>query len=247
MSFAEDTRSYSDTAKRTSASYLKFTPEYKVVIRVLNPEAKRVFKHWIQAANGGKGAMVVCPNITAQTNVCPICPPRKLEKDDPRIQDRAKKRFVVNVLDRTPYTTCTACNNETPSASGKKCINCGADVRKLDFKPLNKVKIMEGGPRLFIEELTGIEKSMKEDIEDTDITSYDISLVTSGTGRERKIKGVPMLPPEPLSETALLDDTGEAQKLFDLDLLSEPASIEEIKMMLAGATFEEINQAKGIE
>ena len=254
--FADDARTYTETRTRTSAAYVKFTPDYKVVLRILNPNAKRAWKHWIQEANSGKGMMATCPNITAQTNVCPIERAAKATpKDDPDYEakvsaGRARKRFMVNVLDRTPYTVCPSCNTETP---GKICSACQASLKDSDFVPLNKIKILEGGPRLFAETLNAIDQLQKEEF-GASITDYDITFVTQGVGREKKINAIPQEVKFdadkniiPLPKDALTDkETGEPQKLFDLDLLAEPSSSEEIELMLKGANMQEINLSRGI-
>jgi hypothetical protein len=149
------------------------------------------------------------------------------------------------VLDRTPYTVCSSCNENTPK--GKSCINCQAALKgSLDYAPLNKVKLLESGPQLFATNLNAVEKMQKEDYPDNEITDYDITFMTSGTGRERKIAATPQAPSD-LEADALLDrETGEEQKRFDLDLLAEPSSIEEIELMLQGATIDELNAARGI-
>lgn len=241
MPFAEETVSRSDTKKRSSANYVRWSPEYRTVLRVLNPNARLAWKHWVSEANGGKGMMATCPNVTAQTKVCPIDKQiAHLPKEDEVYKDRkAKKRFIVNVLDRTPVTICSSCSNETP---GKNCQFCGADLRKAEFVPLNKVKILEGGPQLFSQNLNAVEKMQKEDF-DVDITGYDINFTVTGAGRDRKIAAIPQ-PPSEISESDFEDEAGEAQKLFDLDLLIEPNSIEEIELMLQGATLDEINAVR---
>lgn len=244
MSFAPESKSYSDTRKRTSASYVKFSPDYRIVLRMLNDKAVLVWKHWIGEANAGKGMMATCPNITAQTKVCPIEQSvAGLSKDDPKYLDRrAKKRYLVNVLDRTPYTVCESCNNQTP---GKKCIHCGADLKKNSFVPLNKVKLLESGPQLFTTTLNGVDSLQKEEL-GLDITQYDITFSTQGVGRDRKISAIPGAA-SVIGEAELLDpETNEPQKVFDLDLLSEPSTVEEIELMLKGATIEDLNAVRGI-
>jgi len=98
--FVDNTRTYSETRKRTSDSYVKFADKEKVVLRILNPKAKQVWKHWIGEANGGKGLMAVCPN-TREAKICPIdLLLTGLAKDDPLVLERkAKGRYMVNVLD----------------------------------------------------------------------------------------------------------------------------------------------------
>jgi hypothetical protein len=248
MPFAEiaPVKSYVETRKRTSAAYVKFTEDYRITLRMLNVGARTIWKHWIPQANKGIGMSANCPNVRADMSVCPLeAGVKGLAKDDPVRRDAvARRRFVVNVLDRTPYTTCSACNTDTP---GKVCINCGNDLKKgHDFKPLNKVKIMEGGVQLFNYSLNPIQEMQQED-HNADITEYDIVFTTAGTGRDKKIAAIPQKP-EALDESALLDpETGEAQALFNLDDLAEPTPIEEIEMMLKGATMQEINEARGIK
>jgi hypothetical protein len=244
MAFAEDKRTYSETRKRTSNAYVKFSPDYRVVLRILNPNARMTWKHWIGEANAGKGMMATCPNKSAQDQVCPIeISLRGLPKDDTRVMERkAKKRFTVNVLDRTPHTVCDSCNTQTP---GKKCINCGADLKKNSFAPLNKVKILEGGPQLFTQTLNGVDTLQTEEF-GLEITDYDITFQTQGVGRDRKISAIPAAATV-IGEAEMVDpETGEPQRLFDLDLLSEPTPVEEIELMLKGATIDDLNQIRGV-
>lgn len=243
MSIVDDTRSYGETRKRTSDSYVKFKDGDKVVLRILDEKAKPIWKHWIPEANGGKGLMAVCPN-TQDAKPCPI--DRKLAglaKDDEEVlQRKAKVRYAINVLDRTPVTVCNSCSEVT---SGKVCKNCGVDIKKNEFVPLNRVKILEGGPRLFRETIKGIEALQEEELE-KNITEYDITFSTKGEGRERKISAIPQAP-TPLEESWLLDpETGEKQKVFNLDLLAEPSSLEEIEAMMRGAKMEELNAIRGV-
>jgi hypothetical protein len=241
--FAEEiaTKSKDQTANRTSTDYVKFTPDYRVTLRMLDGNAKTVWKHFIEAANAGRGNSVVCPNVTAQTKVCPIeAATEGLPKDNQeRKNSFARRRYITNVLDRTPFTTCEACGTKTP---GQTCVSCKASLKDHDFAPLNKIKILEGGPRLFLDGLNAIDRMQKEDI-GKDITEYDITFTTTGTGRDKKIAPLPR-PVSELEADALLDkETGEPQKRYDLELLAEPTSLEVINLMLTGASNEEIANA----
>lgn len=240
MPFADEpqARSSSETKKRSASDYVKFDEEYRVTLRVLNPHARTVWRHWIPTANGGRGMSANCPNISAQTNVCPI---ELSAGDAPRDSDafketRARRRYVVNVLDRTPYATCPACSTESP---GKRCISCKTDISKVDAKPLNKVKILEGGPQLFTQVLNPIERMQKDDL-NLEITDYDIKFTTSGKGRDRKIAALPV-DAEPIDIAKIVDEEGNPVKLFDLDVICEPNTVEEVRLMLEGATMDEIN------
>lgn len=250
--FSEETRSYDETQKRTGAEYLKFQPEYRTVARILDPNARTVWKHFIPTANAGRGSGAVCPNVSADIKVCPIeLSVAHLSKDDQeRKNGNARRKFVVNVLDRTPYTTCSSCNSPTPGKTvagtrSKQCVNCGGDLKGSDFKPLNKVKILEAGPQLFNQQLNVIEQMQRDEL-DVDITNYDITFTTQGIGRDRTITALPQ-DPKPLEEDAFLDvETGEEQKLYDLEVLGEPTSAEIITLMLQGATTDQINAVRGI-
>lgn len=252
MSFSEEPRSYADTRKRSSAEYVKFSPQYRVVLRMLNPKARTVWKHWIKQANNGRGLGVVCPNIEARMDACPIEREygNRPRDDEDRKENIARRKFVVNVLDRTPYTTCRACNTQTPgvqktAGTTKQCISCGADLKGHDFEPLNRVKILEQGPKLFNESLNAISDMQMQDL-GVDITGYDITFTAQGEGRDRRITAIPQTPTE-LPEDALVDpETGEPQKLFDLDLLAEPATSEEIELLLEGGTIDQLNALRGV-
>jgi hypothetical protein len=246
MSFAPELeyKAKDETANRESKDYVKFTPDYRVTLRILDENAKVVYKHFVQEANNGRGNSVVCPNIASDIRVCPIeLSKADLPKDDPeRKATYARRRYITNVLDRTPYTTCKACNAFTP---GTNCVACKASLKGHDFQPLNKVKILEGGPRLFVEQLNSIDKMQKEDL-GKDITEYDITFTTTGSGRDKKIAALPR-EPQALDEAWLADENGEPQKKYSLDDLSEPTAINVIKMMLLGLSNEEIGKVQSGE
>jgi hypothetical protein len=194
----------------------------------------------------------VCPNTSAGMNICPVeAAVADLPRDSQeRRNANARRKFVVNVLDRTPYTTCNSCSSPTPAKQGanrtKVCVSCGANLKDHDFKPLNKVKILESGPQLFNQQLNVIEQMQADEAGAEDITQYDITFTTQGTGRDRNITAIPQ-DPKPLEEDAFLDpETGEQQTLYDLELLAEPATVEEITLMLQGATVEQLNAVRGV-
>lgn len=242
MSFSEELKSYSETRTRSSSNYVKFSPDYRVTLRILDQKARTVWKHWIPQANKGKGLAAVCPNVSSQVRPCPIDGTNSALTEDQRNDMKARRRFVVNVLDRTPVTVCDSCGNTTP---GKKCQFCQAKLDKNTFVPLNQVKILEQGPNLFNKVLNPIADMYQQDM-NKDITEYDIVFMTQGVGRDRVIVANPSQPAE-LPEDALNDpETGEPQKLWNLDHLAEPSSIEEIEAMLRGADMEELNAIRGV-
>lgn len=242
MSFSDELKSYSETRTRSSSNYVKFSPDYRVTLRILDTKARTVWKHWISVANNGKGMGAVCPNTSSQVRPCPIDGHDSVLSDEERDSLKARRRFVVNVLDRTPVTFCDSCGNTTP---GKKCQFCDVKLDKNTFTPLDQIKILEQGPNLFNKVLNPIEKMYKEDL-GVDITDYDIVFMTQGSGRDRVITANPATPAE-LPTDALLDAEGNKQSLWDLDLLTEPSTVEEVEAMLRGANMEELNAIRGVK
>lgn len=251
MPLSEERRSYDETQERTGAEYIKFTPDYRTVIRILQPEARTVWKHFIPQANQGRGSGAVCPNTAPGLNVCPIeqsvadLPRESQERKD----NTARRRFIINVLDRTPYATCPHCSAQTPgktkpSTTGKFCVSCDGSLKGADFKPLNKVKILEQGPKLFNQQLNTIEKIQLEET-GKPITDYDITITAQGNNRDRVLTAMPQDPKEIAPEELNDPETGEPQKLWDLDLLAEPTSSEVITLMIQGASREQIAAVVG--
>lgn len=243
MPFAETyaTKSTDETRRRSSTDYVKFVETHRTTLRILNNHARTIWKHWIPQANRGKGLSAVCPNSPDNMNVCPIeASGLGFPKDtDEYKNSRARRRYVVNVLDRTPWADCGSCGNPTPKTMGNKCISCKADTSKLDFKPLNKVKVLEGGPRLFGDALNPIQQMQSDEL-GVDITEYDIVFTTSGTGRDKTTTGLPR-EVVPFDSAWLIDpETNEPQKLYNLDDLAEPATIEELTQMMQGASFDDL-------
>lgn len=238
------TRSREETLERKSTDYVKFSPFYRTVVRLLQDNARTVWKHYVPQANKGGGLSAVCPNIVPGLNACPIEQKYSdLPKDDPeRRANNARKRFIINVLDRTPHTTCPHCSALTPGKTGadrkgKFCINCDGDLKGTDFAPLNKLKILEQGPKLFYQFNT-IEKLQLEEIEKP-ISGYDITITSEGVGRDRVLTAMPGADKE-LEKDAMLDDEGNEQTLYDLELLAEPTASEAILLMLQGASIDQI-------
>lgn len=245
MPFSEEPRSYTETRTRTASQYAKFVPEFRTVLRILDTQAQQKWQHWLPMANGGKGYGVTCANVSKTVRPCPVdILMETLDDDDALLQQlRVRRRFIVNVLDRTPHTVCESCGNQTPGKN--KCTSCGANVSKQEFTPLNLIKILEHGPNLFNKGLNPIEKMYQEDY-GVDITHYDIVFMTQGAGRDKQIAPTP-LKVEELPESAFLDAEGNPQQKFDLQLLAEPTSVEEIEMYLQGATIAEVNEARGVK
>lgn len=81
---------------------------------------------------------------------------------------------------------------------------------------------------------------MQKDDLNLEITDYDIKFTTSGKGRDRKIAALPV-DAEPIDIAKIVDEEGNPVKLFDLDVICEPNTVEEVRLMLEGATMDEIN------
>ena len=144
--------------------FFDFTPgEHK--IRILDGKAHAENTHWI------KNYRVKCLG-----EKCPIC--SKYPEEYPR------KAYFVNVLDFTPVKECPSCGKSFKSVLGKFpkiCVECNTIIADVKEKPNNKVAVLGGGKRLFVDQLNVIFE------EYGDLRNYDLELLVTGVGRERQI------------------------------------------------------------
>lgn len=160
-------------------------------VRILDTQAYSVESHYFVAAK----ASVVCLE-----DECPVCEtnrkiyagnPEKF-RDDVNYHARST-RYFVNVLDKTPTKVCPKCNEEVRNLNSPACTNpkCGELITTVQAKPLNKVKILGKGVQLF-EQFNAIEASLfDKEGNPLGLTSYDITLVPSGSGKKTTITPIP--------------------------------------------------------
>jgi len=208
------------------------------VIRILNENAVRFNTHWV-----GRGS------IQCLGEDCPICQNNlKIYTENPKDfrsvsgWNPTRTVFFVNVLDRTPVKICS-CGNEVykeGQAYPNTCPACGNFVTNIQALPSNKIKVLSRGVDLFSQLNSFEETELDEAGNPIPITSFDIMLKISGTGRERKILA---------QARANQNDpvTYNKEDLFDLSNAVIKLSASEILQLLKGVSLKDIFAARSGE
>lgn len=230
-------------------NFLRLT-EGQHIIRLLQPieEVPMFYSHWLRKSN------IECLGVD-----CPFCQNNQeilLGVDGD--YERAKKvtgfnpwqvRYFANVLDRTLVKVHP--ESEEAVENKRNAINEWAVVCKdtqlplaeVEAKPSNIVKVLSSGITLFdaLEkiDLTTCSKEVDEEGNPTPlgIKNYDVVLVVSGTGRERKSPPVPQVTRNDVVEIDKAD-------LFDLDRALIKLTVEEIIDFRRGVTLKDIFAAR---
>ena len=104
------------------------------------------------------------------------------------------KRYIFNVLDRTPVKICTNCGAENPKVTSSfptSCFSCSTIIVNEKPKPAMKVKLLSCGVKLATA-INSIDKTVNtDDGEPIGFTNYDIKLSVEGTGKTRNIIPIP--------------------------------------------------------
>lgn len=190
MPFANtDTRTESTTIKKTE--FLKLA-QGQTLIRILEEESAKFYIHYV------KGISIECLG----EDECPVClNNRKIYIENPEgFRDipgyyPKVQRFAVNVLDRTVVKICPECETENKKFGGNfpQFCECGTMLTNVKEAPVNKVRLLAKGVTVF-EQFNAFESSVLDETETPlPITSYDIILSVSGTGKSTKTSAIPMV------------------------------------------------------
>jgi len=185
----------------TRPKYLRFKEGSPVLVRILDESAHSVEKHWIQKAN----ASLLCIG-----ELCPLCLHNdELRREFPDSYKKSKgfynrsRRYLVNILDRTPVIKDPETGEEYYAVKGKFPTTTSDGERCLvgiDPEPSNTIKILERGRELF-EQLAmihsetvdlSIDPTTGNEVVKGGITSFDIKLSTKGAGKDMTIMAMPM-------------------------------------------------------
>lgn len=211
MSFVDDF----DSKRKNNVPYFDFTPgEHKILI--LDGKAYSDSTHWI------KNYKIRCLGEN-----CPVC---KLgDEHYPR------KTYYVNVFDMTPAKVCPNCNKAVKSTFGrypKVCPSCETVITDVPEKPINRVVVLNGGKRLFVEQLNTLYNEFG------DLREYVVEMLVTGTGRDRQIVVKPSKESKPTMD--IPDDLKHDLSKLTLTLTAE----EILKLMNENVTLGEILSAR---
>lgn len=210
--------------------YLRFVEGSPLLVRILDKTAYSVDKHWIQKVN----TSVICLG-----EQCPICKHNEeLRAESPNTFRRSKgyiginRRYLVNVLDRTPVLKDVETGIEYYASKGKFPTLDSSGEKSLvglEPEPSNTIKILERGRELF-EQLSMIHnETIKldageggEPVESGGLTSFDVKLVTMGRGKDTVITVMPMLTNNDDVESVLTEKELEPHILSTVGILLSP-------------------------
>jgi hypothetical protein len=205
--------------------YLRFVEGSPLIVRILDKTAYSVDKHWIQKVN----TSVICLG-----EQCPICKHNEeLRAESPNTFRRSKgyiginRRYMVNVLDRTPVLKDTETGIEYYASKGKfPTIDSSGEKSLVGLEPesSNTIKILERGRELF-EQLSMIHNEtikVEDDVETGGLTSFDVKLVTMGRGKDTVITVMPMLTSDDNVESILEKEGLEPHILSTVGILLSP-------------------------
>jgi hypothetical protein len=205
------------------------------IVRILSRHPYSVDSHFFMSSK----ASVECLG-----DECPVCEVnRKVYannpedfRDDPNYHARSI-RFFVNVLDRTPTRICAKCNAEVKNPSTPACPKCSEIISGIKPEPLNKVKVLGKGVQLF-EQLNAIEASvLGQDGSPLGLTTYDLTLVPSGSGKKTTITPIPDKSSNDVVEVP-------EENLFDLTKAIVKLSREEMIDLQKGISLKDIFAAR---
>ena len=210
-------------------------------VRVLPQQYTKKWAHYYM------GTYVTC--IKDDDVSCPICDRNvKIRAEFPNDFRNGKgycglnQRFCVNILDRTNVIICPKCNEENiAGVSGKfnpACSSCGTILTGQRPAPLDKVKLLSGGPELF-NILNGFNESiLDDDDEPLGLANFDVKIMCMKVSD--RIKPIPV--PEPTRNDVLEVDEAE---LFDTEASVPVLSALEIGELARGVKMRDIYLARG--
>ena len=203
-------------------------------IRILDSEAVCYNVHYINKAT-----------VECLGEGCPICANNQrliLEnpkdfRDIPGYSPRSR-RYLVNVLDKTPVKKCPKCgtDNYDLSPAGTTCARCQELLVSVLPAVSNTVKVLAKGVQVF-DQLNSIDMSiLNESGEPVGLTNYDLVLRVTGSGNKRIVTPIPMS-----GNTEPVDPTLEK---YDLSKITIKLTPEEMLDLQRGVSLRDLFAAR---
>jgi len=175
--------------------FLRFREGTPVLVRILDQHAEKVLKHWINKSK----TSVLCLG-----DECPICQQNDtIRRENPKTFQKIKgyipvqRRWMVNVLDRTPVIKDEETGEEYSAVKGKfPTVTSDGERSLVNIKPepSNTIKILERGQTLFEMFAVIHADSITEGNDGEEIggiTTMDLKLVAAGSGTDMVISVIP--------------------------------------------------------
>jgi len=173
---------------------------------------------------------------------CPVCANNKALimqfPDTFREEAKYSPRRVanlVNVLDKTVVRICPKCEHENPVAPGPATCKCGEILTSVGA-PSNKVKVLSRGVTLF-DQFDAINNAiMDAQGERPGLTGYDITLIVSGSGKNKIITPI-------AGQISPMPDY-DKNDLYDLETVTLKLAVSEMLDVQRGVSLKDIFAAR---
>lgn len=144
MAFITERKQQTNQSNNTVSRFLKLEEGKPALVQILDSHAVEYFKYWFKDS-AGRWVAYASPGY----DKCPLTQRnRSLGKDHP---DYIKPQFTyaVNVLDVTPHKVCPECSSVYYPTDAPAMCSCGKSLTEIKPQPLNMVRVLERGTRLF--------------------------------------------------------------------------------------------------
>lgn len=227
--------------------YLRFREGFPTVVRILDKNAHRVRKHWINKAR---------TSLLCLGERCPICASNdKIRGENPKNFRNIKGyipvqyRYMVNVLDRTMVIIDPETEEEYYAQKGQFPLISSDNDRSLaglEPQPSNTIKILERGKTLF-ENFLAIHNETSEmddegELASGGLTTFDLKLLTLGAGVDMTISVMPLLQNDDDVAAILEENDITLHVLSTVGIQLTPDEMEQVAF--AGTTLSDIFSAR---
>ncbi len=230
--------------------YLRFREGFPTVVRILDKNAYRVRKHWINKAH----TSLLCLGET-----CPICASNdKIRSESPKNFRNIKGyipvqfRYMVNVLDRTLVVIDPETEEEYYAQKGQFPLISSDNERSLagiEPNPSNTLKILERGKTLF-ENFLAIHTETSEFNDESELvsgglTTFDLKLLTLGAGVDMTISVMPLLQNNDDVVSILEENELTKHVLSEVGIILTSDEMEQVAF--AGSTLSDVFSARNAD
>lgn len=199
MSFIENADRKATNRNTVKVSrWVKLDEGKPVVVQILEDSATEYFKYWFRDSTG-KWVGYASPGYES----CPIASRNRTIGKGNKGYIKPRRTYCVNVLDMTPMVICPECGSVYWPQEKPATCSCDTPLKDVKPEPLNKVRILERGYRLFKQlnsldtgedsEGNAINSITDEEGNPLSITEYPIQIIRSGQGNETVTTPIPML------------------------------------------------------
>lgn len=145
MAFITERKQQNTNRSYSVSRFMKLEEGKPALVQVLDTEAVEYFKFWFRDSTG-RWVAYASPGYDS----CPLTQRnRGLGSKDHPDYIKPQYTYAVNVLDVTPYKVCPECSNAYYPTDAPATCECDKGLTDVKPQPLNMVRVLERGKRLF--------------------------------------------------------------------------------------------------